>query len=134
MARVRRYQPIEIMTGSVASAAKVNRTKPRGGITDFDLSQVDACIISESEINRTYRGRIRAVDYRQHLRGILDLPTNRTDPLERRRQGHTAMDGPATEGREQARHSAAIGRIEERAEAHGTRSTERRGGKECVST
>src|SRR3546814_3630867 len=91
MARVRRYQPIEIMTGSVASAAKVNRTKPRGGITDFDLSQVDACIISESEINRTYRGRIRAVDYRQHLRGILDLPTNRTDPLERRRQGHTAM-------------------------------------------
>src|SRR3546814_3198731 len=98
MARVRRYQPIEIMTGSVASAAKVNRTKPRGGITNFDLSQVDACIISESEINRTYRGRIRAVDYRQHLRGILDLPTNRTDPLERRRQGHTAMDGHATEG------------------------------------
>src|SRR3546814_4371914 len=92
-----------IMTGSVASAAKVTRTKPRGGITDFDLSQVDAGIISEAEINRTYRGRIRAVDYRQHLRGILDLPTNRTDPLERRRQGHTAMDGHATEDRKSTR-------------------------------
>src|SRR3546814_5831807 len=89
MARARRYQPIEIMTGSVASAAKVNRTKPRGGITDFDLSQVGACIISESEINRTYRGRIRAVDYRQHLRGILDLPKNRTDPLARSEE-HTS--------------------------------------------
>src|SRR3546814_15124291 len=97
MARVRRYQPIEIMTGSVASAAKVNRTKPRGGITDFDLSQVDACIISESEINRTYRGRIRAVDYRQHLRGILDLPTNRTDPrTEERRVGKECFSTVST--------------------------------------
>src|SRR3546814_13106512 len=111
----RRHTICALVTGVQTCSLPINR------------SQVDACIISEAEINRTYRGRIRAVDYRQHLRGILDLPTNRTDPLERRRQGHTAMDGHATEGRAQARHSAAIGRIEDRAEAIGTdRNTAKR--------